>query len=347
MENELSEDDKKIELKIQFLQENLKDENIFFEIKKMPYDKTSEYQIIFSIKFKDEKNEEKNAEFLLLLNLTKKKIYLFSLNLVEISDGRDLLPFIIHTKTNHFNIDELNLLTLIENIKIFISTLTNKNLIKIGRFYLGEEYDINFISTLKGVFIKRCFHYDVIDGNYINIPSLITISDDYLCLYEYIFEPNKQIKDIKNKFLLVFYGNIKSIISFKKSLYGEVVTIAFRREYNNKMLNLKISGNEEEDMDKIMNVLIEKIKNIGYRLDIYEKKLGQLPKINIVDTEKNISLYEEKLNNGENTNDLKQLLSLYEQAIEFYSAINDKRYIEYNNKISKLLKNPKYSELLK
>ena len=50
--------------------------------------------------------------------------------------------------------------------------------------------------------------------------------------------------------------------------------------------------------------------------------------------------------NEDNAEILKQLLSLYEQAIEFYSAINDKRYIEYNNKISKLLKNPKYSELL-
>ena len=340
------DDDKIIEEKIEYLQENLKDENILFESKKMPYDKTLEYQIIFSFPLIIENEEKKNIKFLLSINLIKNKIYLFSLNLSEISDGRDLLPFINLCKSNKFNIDDLNLLTIIEKIKIFLSTLSNQNLIRIGRFYLGEEYDINLISSLKDLFIKRCFHYDVIDGNYINIPSLITISNDYLCLYEFSLEPNKYVEDIKNKFQLVFYGNIKSILSFKKSLYGEVVTISFRREFKDKIFNLKISGNEEEDMDKIMDVLIEKIKNIGYRMDIYEKKQGQLPKINIVDTEKNISINEEKLKNEDNAEILKQLLSLYEQAIEFYSAINDKRYIEYNNKISKLLKNPKYSELL-
>ena len=340
------DDDKIIEEKIEYLQENLKDENILFESKKMPYDKTLEYQIIFSFPLIIENEEKKNIKFLLSINLIKNKIYLFSLNLSEISDGRDLLPFINLSKSNIFNIEDLNLLTIIEKIKIFLSTLSNQNLIRIGRFYLGEEYDINLISSLKDLFIKRCFHYDVIDGNYINIPSLITISNDYLCLYEFSLEPNKYVEDIKNKFQLVFYGNIKSILSFKKSLYGEVVTISFRREFKDKIFNLKISGNEEEDMDKIMDVLIEKIKNIGYRMDIYEKKQGQLPKINIVDTEKNISINEEKLKNEDNAEILKQLLSLYEQAIEFYSAINDKRYIEYNNKISKLLKNPKYSELL-
>ena len=40
------------------------------------------------------------------------------------------------------------------------------------------------------------------------------------------------------------------------------------------------------------------------------------------------------------------LLQLYEKAIEYYSAINDKKYIEYNNKIKKILKNEKYSKLI-
>ena len=346
MENGLSDNEKLIESKIRDLQENLESTDISLEYKQMPYEKISEYHIIISFPYIDEENNEENIEFLLLINLSKMKIYLYSLNLFQISDSRDLLPFVNQTNRNNFNLESLNLFNIIENIKIFISTLPEKDLTKIGRFYLGEDYDINIISNLKDIFIMKCYHYDVIDGNYINIPSLITISNDYLCLYEYGQESNKYLKDIKNKITLVFYGNIKSILSFKKSLVGSIVTISFRRDLNNKIYNLKVVGDDEEDMDKIMDILIEKIKNVGFRMNIYEKKQGKLPPINIAETEKNISIYEEQLKTEENTEILKKLLSSYEEAIEYYSAINDKRYIEFNKKVRKLLKNEKYSQLL-
>ena len=347
MENGLSDEEKLIESKIKFLQENLKDETISFELKKMTYDKISEFQFIFSFPSINEKKEDK-VKFLLSLNFTSKKIFLYSLTLSQISDGRDLLPYIMHNYCNNYNFESLNLFNIVKNIKIFLSSFSNKDkdVTKLGRFYLGEQYDINLISSLKDLFIQRCFHYDSIDGNYNNIPSLVTISDDYLCLYEYGVESNKYLKEIKNKFILVFYGNIKSILSFKKSLYFPSITITFRRGLNNIIFILKICGDEEEDIDSIMDILIEKIKKIGYRMNIYEKKKGQLPPINIVNTEKNISLYEEKLQKEANANIFKKLLSFYEEAIEYYSAINDKKYIEYNNKVKKLLKNEKYSELL-
>ena len=72
----------------------------------------------------------------------------------------------------------------------------------------------------------------------------------------------------------------------------------FRRDLNNKTFTLKITSDEDEDMDKVMDMLILKIRNIGYRMNIYEKKEGELPKINIEETEKNYNdikaLYEGK-----------------------------------------------------
>ena len=56
--------------------------------------------------------------------------------------------------------------------------------------------------------------------------------------------------------------------------------------------------------------------------------------------------YEEKLKVEENADVIKELLELYGKAIEFYSAINDKRYVEYNNKVRRILKNQKYTELI-
>ena len=47
----------------------------------------------------------------------------------------------------------------------------------------------------------------------------------------------------------------------------------------------------------------------------------------------------------ENGKVIKELLELYEKAVEYYSSINDKRYIDYNNKIRRILKNEKYKLL--
>ena len=103
----------------------------------------------------------------------------------------------------------------------------------------------------------------------------------------------------------------------------------------------------DSDMENIMDLLIKKIENIGYRMNIYQKRKGIIPEINIQSTEENIKTYEDKLNTEEeNGKVIKELLELYEKAIEYYSAINDKRYIDYNDKIRRILKNEKYSKLI-
>ena len=196
---------------------------------------------------------------------------------------------------------------------------------------------------MKNIYAVNCYHRDLINGNYYDIPSLVTISDDYFCLYEY---NTNNMKD-NNKFTLVFYGNIKSIISFKKSLVGSIVNINFRKDMNGKDLSLKIMSDIDNDMENIMDLLIKKIENIGYRMNIYQKRNGNIPEINIQNTEENIKTYEDKLNTEEeNGKVIKELLELYEKAIEYYSAINDKRYMDYNNKIRRILKNEKYSKLI-
>ena len=345
IENGLTQDEIIIESQIKNLQEKIIKENITLQYEKMNYEKISEFHIILTFPSIND-NKDQVIKFLLLISLTKKKLYLYSINLIQISDARDLLPFINQSASKKVNLESLNLMNIIENIKNFISTISNKDLSKIGRFYLGEDYDINLVSILNELITIRCFHYDLINGVYINIPSLITISNDYICLFEYGQIANKHLTDIKKKFTLVFYGTIKSILSFKKSLVGSIVTLLFRKDINNKTFTLKISSYEDEDMDKVMDMLIEKIRNVGYRMNIYEKKVGELPKINIEETEKNISEYEEKLKVEENADIIKELLELYGKAIEFYSAINDKRYIEYNNKVRRILKNQKYTELI-
>ena len=339
MENGLTSNEKMIETQLIELEKKFPKEKVFCEYEK----KSSEYYIF--LYFPSKQNSKDTIKFLLLINILKNRMYLFSLNIIKISDGRDLLPFITNKLYNKVNFNSSNLIKLVENIDKFFSSLTEKNLSKIGRFYLGEEYDMKIINNLKNIYIINCFHCDLINGNYFDIPSLVTISDDFLCLYEYSYN-NKNNKKNNNKLTLVFYGTIKSILSFKKSLVGSIVTITFRKDLNGQTLSLKIMSDIDEDMENIMDLLIKKIENIGYRMNIYQKRKGKLPDIDIESTEQNIKIYEDLIKAEENSKIIMELLELYEKAIEYYSAINDKRYLDYNNKIRKILKNEKYSKLI-
>ena len=46
----------------------------------------------------------------------RNKIYLYPLNIIQISDGRDLLPFIKNKLYNKINYNSLNLTKLVEDI---------------------------------------------------------------------------------------------------------------------------------------------------------------------------------------------------------------------------------------
>ena len=123
----------------------------------------------------------------------------------------------------------------------------------------------------------------------------------------------------------------------KKSKKDEIIDCLF---------SLKIKSNIDEDMDKIMDILIEKIKKIGFKMNINEKKNGELPDIDLQKVENEINRLELQLKNRENVLVFNKLLQNYEKIIEYYSAANDDKYIEYNNKMKELLTNEKYAKYI-
>ena len=89
--------------------------------------------------------------------------------------------------------------------------------------------------------------------------------------------------------------------------------------------------------EEIQSILKEKMK-------IYQKKSGKLPDIDIVKVEQEIDEKEKELNKEEaNIDKVMNLMFLYQKAIEYYSAINDNKFIDFTNKIHKLLENSKVS----
>jgi hypothetical protein len=176
----------------------------------------------------------------------------------------------------------------------------------------------------------------------IEIPSLCTISDENFCLYE---------KE-QSRYNLIFYSNIKNLMSFKKSI-EPIVTLNFKKKVINNekdiqfcIFELQIKSHIDEDMDKVMDLLIEKIKNIGFKMNINEQKKGVLPNINAEKIEGEIKRLESQLRNRDNVLVFNKLLDRYEKIIEYYSAANNNKYTEYNLKMKELLGNEKYSKYI-
>ena len=344
---ELKDEELKFEQKCQEIKDKVVRHNISFIFKKTSTKKYSEYNINISIPKNNFQKLKEYLEFILFINITKKSIFLFSLDINPISDGRNLLP-IINTnknkkiKLNYFSLDEIDLNQIMEDLNTFLNGNNFLNLY--GYYYLGEEYDSKIIDNLKNIERIQCNHLDIINGNEIEISSLCTISDDYFCLYE---------KEQNNNYILVFYSSIKNLLSFNKTS-DSLVTLNWKKKKTKKkeqivycVYTLQIKSEIDEDMDKVMDILIEKIRKIGFKMNINEKKKGELPNIDVEATESEIIRLESQLKNRDNILVYNKLIQSYEKMIEYYSAANDDKYIEYNKKMKDLLSNEKYEKYIK
>jgi hypothetical protein len=307
-------------------------------------------EFIFQISIPEEKSQE-NYKFLLEINLIYNKIHLYSINIKEISDGRDLYYEIMkenNIRNDYFNKDKFNLKLIVKNLKLFVQNLSEnlKNSKNIGKFYLAEEYDITFIKGLNYLTKIPCRHVEYVKGRKIVTPSLCCISNEYFILYEYGNSSNKYLTNDEYKFTLVFYAPFESLTKFNKLLEGSAVTLYWKKQIGEKDYYLKLESDIDSDMNKIIELLIGVMKQSGVKLDIKEKRYGELPNINIKEIEQEISKYELELQNNGNKEIFNNLIKAYEDAVVFYSAINDSQYVTYSTRVKELLKNEKYSKYL-
>lgn len=337
----LKEEEKLLEKKCENAKDKIMKYNILLKYNKINTKKNLLYHI--NISFPNISEPKIDYEFIFEINLTKKTIILFSKNIKPISDGRDILPLIINTPTitnNYSLIDDINILDITNKIKIFIEA--QKFIGLAGIFYIGEEYEQKIIDSLENIDKIQCNHLDIINGKFIELPSLCTISDEHFCLYE---------KE-QNKYNLIFYSNIRNLLSFNKTI-DSIVTLNWRKKVitnNNEItfniFELKITSIKDKDMDKVMDILIEKIKNIGFKMNINEQKKGVLPNINVEKIEREIIRLESQFKKRDNVLVFNKLLEKYEKIIEYYSAVNDNKYTEYSQKMKDLLGNEKYSKYI-
>jgi hypothetical protein len=343
----MQEIQQKIDLEISKIKTDFSNENILIQSQKIKYSNNIDYQI--DISFPNNKNDE-DYDFTLEINVNEEKIRLYSKTIPSLSDGRDILFFLnnINNSNNNSNenyfitsktfFSEFKITPIILSIKKLISSL-NKIDTRFAKFYLDEQYDLNLINSLNYIKKYKLRKIEIINNRKIEIPILLTISDEYFCIYEPIYKN-------KTRMLLIFYSSLRTLISFKKSLYGNIITLFWITNVKNINHEIKLTSINDSVSNKIVDDLIEKIKKIGFKMDITKHKEGKLPEININKTLKEILQFETQMKLSENILIFNKLLSNYEKAVEYFSAINDKRYEMYTEKIKQLLSNEKYSKFI-
>ncbi len=342
----MSEEQIQLETQINNLEKNLKEENISIFSEKMSYPNVIEYQIIIHFpnekidKEKEKLNELKEYVFIIEISLTKHEIRLFSKNINSINDGRDLFRDLTLSKNNNFTSDfDLNII--VSAIKQFLKNIKGIDT-RMGYFYIDSQYDLNILNVItegnKNLLFSKVKLMEKVNNRNLEIPVNCLISEDYFCLFENIPKNKFKIK-------LTFYSSLKILKSFNKSYVGSIITLLWK-QYGPVEYEMKLTSENDDLINQMVEFIIQKIRNFGFHMDIIKRKDGKLPEINISKIEREISQMEIQMKNGGNILIFNKLISNYEKAVEYYSAVGDTKYESYNKKIQELLKNEKFNKFV-
>ena len=268
--------------------------------------------------------QKHNVNFLLIIpkNYPKTEPELYCLTVFShphLCDGRNLINDIFNKEWTYDNIPIDVIINRIPKFIIKNSEYNNKSLI-LGKYMMSHLYPISLLKNLP------IFFHLIPENN-----NIITIGDISLCLYE--LEKENNFKNCK----LISFINIKDIIEIQTKQKTNLIIIKYKCDKTTKKLNIN-----SQNVETIENILKEKMK-------MYKKKKGKLPDIDIKYLEKEIAQKEKELLNKENgeknivmyKEKCLRLMDLYQQSIEYYSAVNDPKFMDINIKIRKLIESNK------
>ena len=281
------------------------------------------------------------------VNYPKEKPELFCItkfSYPHIFDGRDLLDDVIKMPWNSkiFLIEEI-----INKIPRFIihfnTSLEDGYLLVVGKYIKDHLYEKKLINKMP-VFSSKIKQKEARTFKSVLKPKLLTISDLSICLYEIVPKNQEYYK-------LSFHANLSDLATFKRNTQENLITLTFKNiNDQNKTFDIVI---KTEDTEEIRSILLEKMELFGKEYNISKKdikrKMGKLPSIDIEKTEKKIMDLEKNIEIEKNeltSNQINQLMNLYQTAIEYYSAVNNPRYAEITQKIQNLLNSKQLKEFM-
>ena len=289
-------------------------------------------------------DKEKEIVFILLIkyNHPLSSPLLFCItkfSIPELSDGRDFLEDVLEKPW--IPQKKYILKKIINSIPKFINNylknISEQNDLKsFGKYYLDYNYELNTLKMFPHLYFGDIIEIVALgnDKKVCDEKRIIMITEGFILLFveKSIFEAQK--------LKLIFWGSIKALSIIKQLQIRDVIELKWKaRKEKTNLMRIKTQNNQ-----KIFDILMDCLtkKKIEYKVATESSgvKKGELPQIDIVAVEQEISKLEIKLKirgkEGSNVENTKQLMNLYEKAIQYYSAVNDYKYQIYMRKTKKL-----------
>ena len=257
----------------------------------------------------------------------------------ELSDGRDFLeevllgPWVPRRKNSLKRI-----ISLIPNfINNYLQNVAEKKDLKIvGKYYLDNSYELNILKMLPSLYFDEITEIVAFgnDKRVYDEKRIIMITEGFILLFveKGIFETQK--------LKLIFWGPFTSLSVMKQINNRNVIELKWKAKKDKTSLMRLKTEKDEEIFEILMECLTKKKIDFKVQNESSGGKKGELPQVDIVAVEQEISKLEIKIKikgkDGGNIENTRQLMNLYEKAVQYYSALNDYRYQIYMRKTKKL-----------
>ena len=257
----------------------------------------------------------------------------------ELSDGRDYLEEVLANPWIPKRKNSLKkLITLIPNfINNSLDKITKEKDLKIiGKYYLDNNYELNILKLFPHLYFGEIIEIVAFgnDKKVYDDKRIIMITEGFILLFveKGIFE--------SQKLKLIFWGPISSLSIIKQISNRNVLELKWKTKKDKTSLMRLKTEKYEQIFEILMDCLTKKKIEFKVANESSGTKKGEIPQIDIVAVEQEISKLEIKLKikgkDGSNIENTKQLMNLYEKAVQYYSALNDYRYQIYMRKTKKL-----------
>ena len=278
--------------------------------------------------------------------------------LPELCDGRDFLEDTLQMKWDKNN---CFLKLIISQIPSFVQRYLNyiygfnniNNIIikrkMFGKYYLDGIYENSILKYIPYLYFESISEIVSIEGKKMNCEDRkILITDNFLLLFCY-----KSLYEI-DKLKLIFVGPITSLLYIRQFYKDEIVLLKWIIKGKGLQNSNYTQQFKTEDGDYIVDTLIDNLskKSINFKVTNKVngniKREGTVPLVEINLVEEEIKNLENKIKNKESMTkeSISILINLYEKAIQYYSALNDKKFEIYIKKIHDIYSNNEYTSLL-
>ena len=278
--------------------------------------------------------------------------------LPELCDGRDFLEDTLQMKWDKNN---CFLKLIISQIPSFVQRYLNyiygfnniNNIIikrkMFGKYYLDGIYENSILKYIPYLYFESISEIVSIEGKKMNCEDRkILITDNFLLLF-----CGKSLYEI-DKLKLIFVGPITSLLYIRQFYKDEIVLLKWIIKGKGLQNSNYTQQFKTEDGDYIVDTLIDNLskKSINFKVTNKVngniKREGTVPLVEINLVEEEIKNLENKIKNKESMTkeSISILINLYEKAIQYYSALNDKKFEIYIKKIHDIYSNNEYTSLL-